>query len=80
MELLDHRRNVTATSTEGSHEDLDDALLKLNQVLKIMAVSKSHWYSGIASGRYPKPVKLYGRSVRWRSSDIRNLINSLCPS
>ena len=77
MESHDNRRNVTAASTEGPHENSDDALLKLNQVLAIVAVSKSHWYSGIASDRYPKPVKLYGRCVRWRSSDIRNFINSL---
>ena len=39
-------------------------------------VSKSTWWEGIRSGRYPKPVKLGPRITAWRVEDIRALIKS----
>ncbi len=40
----------------------------------IIPVSKSTWWAGIRSGRYPKPVKLGERITAWRIEDIRALI------
>ena len=40
----------------------------------IIPVSKSTWWNGVRSGRYPKPVKLSIRCTAWRVSDIRALI------
>ena len=37
-------------------------------------VSKSTWWAGVKSGRFPKPVKLGPRITAWRVEDIRNLI------
>jgi prophage regulatory protein len=37
-------------------------------------VSKSTWWAGVKSGRYPKPVKLGPRITDWRVEDIRALI------
>lgn len=37
-------------------------------------VSKSTWWAGVKSGRYPKPVKLGPRITAWRVEDIRALI------
>jgi len=37
-------------------------------------VSKSTWWAGVKSGRYPKPVKLGPRITAWRVEDIRRLI------
>lgn len=37
-------------------------------------VSKSTWWAGVKSGRYPKPVKLGPRITAWRVKDIRALI------
>jgi len=37
-------------------------------------VSKSTWWAGVKSGRYPKPVKLGPRITAWRVEDIRTLI------
>lgn len=37
-------------------------------------VSKSTWWAGVQSGRYPKPVKLGPRITAWRAEDIRALI------
>jgi prophage regulatory protein len=37
-------------------------------------VSKSTWWAGVKSGRYPKPVKLGPRITAWRIEDIQALI------
>ena len=37
-------------------------------------VSKSTWWEGVRTGRYPKPVKLGPRITAWRVEDIRELI------
>lgn len=37
-------------------------------------VSKSTWWAGVKTGRYPKPVKLGPRITAWRVEDIRDLI------
>jgi prophage regulatory protein len=36
-------------------------------------VSKSTWWAGVKSGRFPKPVKLGDRITVWRAEDIRKL-------
>lgn len=41
----------------------------------IIPVSKSTWWAGVRSGRYPKPVKLGPRITAWRIEDIRELIS-----
>lgn len=40
----------------------------------IIPVSKSSWWAGCASGKFPQPVKLGPRTTAWRISDILNLI------
>jgi len=40
----------------------------------IIPVSKSTWWQGIKTGRYPKPVKLGERCTAWRVEDIRALV------
>lgn len=41
----------------------------------IIPVSKSTWWAGVKSGRYPKPVRTLGRRITvWRVEDIRALI------
>lgn len=43
----------------------------------IIPVSKSTWWAGVASGRYPKPVRTLGlRIIAWRVEDIHALIES----
>jgi prophage regulatory protein len=39
-------------------------------------VSKSTWWAGVKSGRFPKPVKLGPRTTAWRVEDIRRLIET----
>lgn len=41
-------------------------------------VSKSTWWAGVKSGRYPKPVKLGPRITVWKAADIRALLEGGC--
>jgi predicted DNA-binding transcriptional regulator AlpA len=40
-------------------------------------VSKSTWWDGVKSGRFPKPVKIGPAITAWRVEDIRELIRQL---
>jgi prophage regulatory protein len=41
----------------------------------IIPVSRSTWWAGIRSGRYPQPVRTLGARITcWRVEDIRALI------
>ena len=40
----------------------------------LFPVSRSTWWAGVKSGRFPSPVKLGPRTTAWRASDIRELI------
>ena len=49
--------------------------LRLPQILAAIPISKSAWWEGCRTGRYPKPVKLGPRTTAWRAEDIVALIN-----
>ena len=51
--------------------------LRLPQVLAIFPISKSSWWEGCRTGRYPKPVKLGPRTTVWRAEDIAALVERL---
>ena len=55
----------------------NNALLRLPQVLALIPVSRSAWWAGCKSGRYPKPVKLGPRTTAWRAADIAALLEKL---
>jgi prophage regulatory protein len=40
----------------------------------VYPVSKSTWWAGVRSGRFPKSYKLGPRTTAWRVSDILELI------
>ena len=42
----------------------------------VFPISKSSWWAGVKTGRYPKPVKLGPRTTVWKIEDIRALIAS----
>jgi prophage regulatory protein len=60
-------------------------LLRLWQILgnrrkgipPIIPVSKSTWWAGVKSGKYPKPVKLSARCTCWYVEDIRKLMERI---
>ena len=65
----------------------DSGFMRLAQILgnpkadppipAVIPVSKSTWWDGVKSGRFPKPLKPFGpRITVWRAEDIRALINA----
>lgn len=62
-----------------------ESLLRLRQIIgdrkssppipPLIPVSKSTWWAGVASGRFPAPVKIgrEGRATFWRESDLKVL-------
>lgn len=57
---------------------LSNGLRRLKSILKPQGpipVSKSTWWSGVKSGRFPSPVKLGPRITAWREADIQRLID-----
>jgi|TARA_B100002003_G_scaffold231279_1_gene242144 predicted DNA-binding transcriptional regulator AlpA len=60
----------------------ESGFLRLSQILgnpktetpAIIPVSKSTWWAGVKTGRFPQPVKLGPMTTVWRVEDIRALI------
>ena len=47
---------------------------RLPQILAVIPISKSSWWAGVKSGKYPAAKKLGPRTTVWAVSDIRALI------
>lgn len=55
-------------------------LVRLKDILHPIGpipVSKSTWWQGVKTGRFPKPIKLGSRVTCWRAEDIRKLYEEL---
>lgn len=48
--------------------------LRLPQVLRILGISKTAFYSGIQKGVYPPPRKLTTRTAVWSIGEIKDFI------
>lgn len=59
------------------NETKSPRLLRLPQVLSLIPISKSTWWSGVKSGRFPASVKLSERTTCWIEQDIFDLIDRL---
>lgn len=57
----------------------ETGFLRLPQVLAAIPISKSGWYEGCRTGRYPKSIK-HGGITFWRAEDIRQLIAKISES
>lgn len=55
----------------------EDKLLRVNDVLQRLPMSRSSWWNGVREGRYPRGIKLGPKTTCWRASDINALIRSL---
>lgn len=49
---------------------MDDKLLKLNEVLAKLRISKSAWYDRVRRQVFPQPVRIGTRTVVWSENDI----------
>ena len=65
-------------------------LLRLKQIIgdprsnppiePIIPISKSAWWEGVKSGRYPKAIKLAANTTVWREDDVRDLVERISQS
>lgn len=51
-------------------------LIRLPEVLRITALSKSEWYRRIANGTAPAAIKLGVRASAWLESDVSDWVKS----
>ena len=47
-----------------------ERLLRRQEVQQLLGLSKSTLYELMADDRFPRPVRIAARAVRWRASDI----------
>ena len=45
-------------------------LLRCRDVQRMLALSKSSIYAMIRDGKFPRPIRLGPRAVRWRADEI----------
>ena len=74
---------MTTTTTPtaegiGGADRARPALLTVNDVAAMLAVSPRHVYRSCDAGRLPRPVRL-GAAVRWRADELRLWIADGCP-
>jgi predicted DNA-binding transcriptional regulator AlpA len=55
----------------------ETGFLRLRDVLKLIPVSPSSWWTGVRQGKFPKPLKLGPHTTVWRAEDIRALIDRM---
>jgi predicted DNA-binding transcriptional regulator AlpA len=57
----------------------DSSLLRLEQVLQLIPISKSTWYAGVRKGIYPKPIKLSegSRATFYRAMEIKEFLRQI---
>lgn len=46
-------------------------LIRLTDVSKVVSASRSTIYKWVAEGRFPAPVRVSERAIRWRVDEIR---------
>lgn len=54
---------------------IDEALLTIKTVSAITALSSPTIYRRLATGDFPKPIRLSTRCTRWRAGDVRDWLN-----
>jgi len=63
-------------SIQAPETILPDSLYRLNQFIPHhIPVSRSTWWNGVKSGRFPQPQKLGPRTTVWRGRDLLELVN-----
>lgn len=58
----------------------NDRLLTRRQVEEEVQLSKAHIYALMRAGRFPKPLKISSRCVRWRHNEIQRFIAGHWPT
>ncbi len=53
--------------------------VRLPQVLAVFPISRSAWWAGVKSGKYPPSTKLGPRTTAWKVESIRELLDRAAP-
>jgi len=56
---------------------MNDKLLTRKEVCQALSTSSSGLHRGMAAGRFPRPYRTSKHSVRWKNSEIQNVIDAL---
>lgn len=56
------------------HDKPTDTLLRIGQVLALIPVSRSTWWSWVRSERAPQPIKVGANTTCWRASEVEEFI------
>jgi prophage regulatory protein len=59
--------------TDDDQHDHEDRLIPIVEVVRILGLSRATIYRLLDAGKFPSPVRIGIRAVRWRISDIRQL-------
>ncbi len=54
-----------------------DRLIRREEVQEMCGISRSEIYRQVSEGRFPKPLKVGLRAVRWRRSEVEGWIDDL---
>jgi predicted DNA-binding transcriptional regulator AlpA len=57
--------------------DSPAGFMRLDAVLKVLAMSRSTWLLGIKRGIYPKPFRISPRRIAWKKIEIEKLIDDI---
>jgi prophage regulatory protein len=73
-----------AVQVQKKQNERPERLLRLPQIIgnpkadppipPLIPISKSTWWAGVASGRFPQPVRLGSRITCWYESDVLALM------
>ena len=58
----------------------ETGFVRLSTVLRVIPVSRSSWWQGVKSGKYPAAIKISANTTAWKAEDIRDLIAQLSGS
>jgi prophage regulatory protein len=51
-------------------------LLRVQDVLRMVALSRSTLYHHVRRGEFPRPLSIGPRAVRWRSDEVHAWLNA----
>lgn len=64
---------MTANDTQPAN----DTLMRVPGITERLGVSRSYFWAGVKSGKFPPGIKLSSRVTVWKRSDIDGLIAKL---
>lgn len=51
--------------------------VRVPQILAVIPISRSSWWAGVKSLKYPAPIKLGANTTVWKAEDIHALIRQI---